>query len=555
MMRLSLICLIILFSCSKEVSVDQAAELISSEKLMNRIATFSSDDFQGRAPATKGGEKAISYLLDEYAKIGLKPINGSYTQDVKLKSYKKNVEKSSLVIKDGRKTIKLNTDDHNDPNITFWSSKQKESIDLKDKEILFVGYGVEASEFSWDDFKGADLKDKILLMLNNDPQIAKNGKLDPDYFKGESRTYYGRYTYKFEQAMKHGAAGVILIHTTASAGYGFSVLQHSGSSSHFAIDIENTGYQVDFLAHLDSLSSDKLARKFGKNLPELFKIANRPDFAPIATGLTLTSHIETELSEVNTKNVFGMIEGSDPNLKNQHILFSAHYDHEGVKEDATEGEDNVYNGAWDNASGSMSLLSLAESFVKLKPKRSIIFFHCAAEESGLLGSQYFVNKPPIPLNQIVADINIDMPNIYGLSRDLAVVGVNSNSLGDDLKELAKTISVSSAEKLLVTDDPNPNAGLFYRSDQVHFAKAGVPALFVQSGEDFPNKAKGFYNKKMEAVYHKASDEIDSDWDLSGLQRDLRLILKLAYKVANDNEAPTWHSGNEFESKYKQLYNK
>ena len=554
-LSISIILLITLFSCSKEVSIDQAAELITKDKLSNRIARFSSDEFEGRAPATKGGEKAIEYLLDEYAKIGLKPINGSFTQDVTLKSFKKIIGKSTVEIRDGRKKIKLRTDKDDNPNITFWSSKQKEIVNINKREIVFVGYGVEAPEYNWDDFKGTDLKGKVLLMLNNDPQIKKDGKLDPDFFKGESRTYYGRYTYKFEQAMKHGAVGVILVHTTASAGYGFSVLQGSGSSSHYAIDIENTGYQVEFLSHLDSLSSDKLARRFGKTLPDLFKIANKADFKPINTGLKISSHIETELSEVVTKNIFGMIEGSDSKLKEQYVLFSAHYDHEGVKSDATEGEDKIYNGAWDNASGSMALLSMAESLIKLNPKRSIIFFHCAAEESGLLGSQYFVNKPPVALNKVVADINIDMPNVYGLSNDIAVIGVNSNSLGDDLKAFAKSVPAPKLESLLVTDDPNPNAGLFYRSDQVHFAKAGVPSLFVQSGVDFPDKEKGFYNMKMKTVYHKTADEIDSDWDLTGLERDLRLILKLAYKVANDNEQPMWHKGNEFENKYNELYNK
>ncbi|MCB0279866.1 MAG: M28 family peptidase, partial [Calditrichaeota bacterium] len=439
------------------------------------------------------------------------------------------------------------------PSLTYFSTSQKEQVDIKDAEIVFVGYAVEAAEYNWDDFKGADLNGKIMLILNNDPQIMNGDQLDENYFKGETRTYYGRYTYKFEQAMRKGAAGAILIHTTRSAGYPFRVLQGSGKNTSYAIDIEGSGYQLDFVSHLDSLTSDKIARKMGKSLPELFQMALDPNFKPVSTGLKLSAHIETALSEVKTSNLFAKIEGSDPDLKSQHILFSAHYDHLGMNHTDTEGDDEIFNGAWDNASGSASLLSLAEAFTKVKPKRSIIILHCAAEESGLLGSEYFVKRPPLPLNQIVADINIDMPNIYGISSDMAVIGVNSNSMGDELKRFAKSVMVDEKQSLRITDDPDPNAGLFYRSDQVHFAKAGIPAIYIESGRKFIGKPDDFYERKNEEVYHRVTDQIDDDWDLNGLERDLRLIFRTIISVANSTEQPKWHSGNEFESAYKNLY--
>ena len=551
-MKFLIICLVFV-ACSKQ-EINGELE-IKKEVLKTRIATLSSDEFAGRAPATDGGQKAIDYIINQYKEIGLKPINGSFKQEVNLIGSKKNIENSFLRIRSETKSLSIGNDKEKNPNITYFSTSQKELVDIKNAEIVFVGYGVEAPEFGWDDFKGIDVKDKILLMLNNDPQLVKDGFLDPDYFKGITRTYYGRYTYKFEQAMKHGAAGAILIHTTQSAGYPFNILQGSGSEIHYAINVPNSGYQVDFLSHIDSLTSDRIAKKMGKTLPDLFEMALDKNFKPVRTGLYLTSQINTEMSQINTHNLFAKIEGSDPILKNQYILFSSHYDHEGIKPTDIEADDEIFNGAWDNASGSASILSIAEAFINMVPKRSILFFHCAAEESGLLGSEYFVAKPPVPLNQIVADINIDMPNIYGLSFDLAVIGVNSNSMGDDLKIFAKQVMVTENESLLVTDDPNPNAGLFYRSDQVHFAKAGIPSLFVGSGLKFIGKPDSFYSQKMATVYHKAADQIDSDWDLSGMERDLRLIFRTALKIANDKNQPKWHSGNEFENAFNELYKK
>jgi Zn-dependent M28 family amino/carboxypeptidase len=543
-----LLLILSLFACEQK---DTAINEISKDKMLEYVKTLASDEFEGRAPATEGGKKSIKYITDHFKKVGVKPIDGKYTQKVGLVRFQKNIEKSFVKIKNGRKNLAFKSDGDENSNFTFWSSNLKPSVDIKEAEIVFVGYGVEAPEHNWDDFGGMDLKGKVLLMLNNDPQVMKDGKLDPDYFKGEARTYYGRYTYKFEQAMKHGAVGAILVHTTYSAGYGYNILGNSGTTAHFAIDVPGTGYQLPFLAHVDSITSNKMAQTFGKTVPELFEMANKVDFKPVKTKLTLSSHIETEISKTETENIFGMIEGTDPVLKDQYLVFSAHYDHLGAH---GEGEDHIFNGAWDNAAGTASIMNLAEAFIKKPTKRSMIFFACAAEESGILGSQFFTENPPVKLNKMIANINIDMPNVHGESRDIAAVGVNASSVGDYIKEESKKIMVEG-KPLVATDDPNPNAGLMYRSDQVHFAKKGIPAVFVMSGVDYIGKEKDFNKRKMAEVYHKVGDEVDGDWDISVLERDIKIMYNVAKRIGNDKKQPKWHAGNEFESRYNELYKK
>ncbi len=496
---------------------------------------------------------AISYITEQFKAIGLQPIGGSYTQEMNLVKYAKDRSKSSMSIKQGRKNFPINADTESESNITYWSSTLNPIDDVKDAEIVFVGYGVEAPEFGWDDFKGVDVKGKILLMLNNDPQVTNaEGELDDAYFKGLTRTYYGRWTYKFEQAKKHGAAGAIIVHTTQSAGYGYHILGDAGIHDSYTIDAEGAGFQLPFMAHADSSLSNEMAKVAGKTLTELFEMAKTKEFQPVPLGLKLTSHIETKTEKTKTFNVMAKLEGTDPILKDQHIVFSAHYDHKGVQAHE-EGEDGVFNGAWDNASGTSSIIELARVLSQSPAKRSYIFLACAAEESGSLGSKFFTQSPPLPLKQIVADINIDMPTVFGLSSDMAIVGVNSNSLGDDLKEFAAMHPLPDGSAISVTDDPNPNAGLFYRSDQVNFAKKGIPALFVMSGRHFVNQPSEYQQKLRARMYHTVEDEWHEGWDLTGLVRDLEVIYQVAQKVGNAAEQPKWYEGNEFEGIYNELY--
>ncbi len=442
-------------------------------------------------------------------------MNGSYFQTVRLVGQKKVAGGSSLSIT-GKNRKKL--DFASDETLTYWSTAQKERVQISDAPLLFVGYGVEAPEENWDDFKGVEVDGKVLLFLNNDPPVTEAGR---ELFGGEARTYYGRWTYKFEQAMRKGAAGAFMIHTTPSASYGFNVVQHNGSEEHFALDLPGSGYQVDLLGWIDEATSNRIAQAMGSSLEDLFDMARSREFKPVDTGFRVSATIQNEIRRLETRNVLGMLEGSDPELKNQVIVFSAHYDHLGTNPQV-EGEDKIFNGAWDNASGTASILSLARAFSALqpRPKRSLLFLACAAEESGSLGSRWFVAQPPFDRSRLVGNVNIDMAQIFGVTSDISAIGLGTNSLGEALQ------SVASRQGVAVVGDTDPNAGSFYRSDQVNFAKAGIPALFINPGEDYREPLgfdpevyhDGARARALVADYERLRAEIDSLWQrLADLQ--------------------------------------
>ncbi|MCL4708186.1 M28 family peptidase [bacterium] len=535
------------------VSESDAVNLITQEDILKDVQVLSADDMAGRAPGTEGGEKAAAYIADRFKAVGLAPVNGSYFQPVRMVGMKKIAENSTFSLRHSSGELGYTSDS----TLTYWSSSQKEIVDIQDAPLVFVGYGVEAPEHAWDDFKGAEVAGKVLLFLNNDPPVTENGV---ELFKGQTRTYYGRWTYKFEQAMKHGAAGAIMIHTTPSASYGFNVVQHSGAEEHFALDLPNSGYQVDLLGWIDQPTAERIAQAMNTTLDGMFALAASRDFKPVDTGYRVTTHLETVIRKVETKNVIAMIEGSDPELKEQVIVFSAHYDHLGVNEDLP-GEDKIYNGAWDNALGTSCLITLGRAMASLqeRPKRSVLFLACAAEESGLLGSQWFVVNPPFALNRMVANFNVDMPQIFGLTSDIAAIGVDMSTLGEDLKAVAQQYTISSADAqagaMEVVGDPNPNAGSFYRSDQVNFAKAGIPALYLNPGKQYLQPPKVDIDEYHASHYHQVIDEINEAWDLSGCERDMRVFFQTALRVANASEMPRWIPGNEFEEEWKELHGK
>ncbi len=383
----------------------------------------------------------------------------------------------------------------------------------------------------------------MLLFLNNDPPVSEDGV---DLFGGEARTYYGRWTYKFEQAMAHGAAGALMIHTTPSASYPFSVASGSGERESFALDLPGAGYQVPLLGWIDEHLAAEIAATLGTDLDGLFEMGRDRSFAPIDTGYVVSAQIGTDVRQMSTFNVAGMLAGSDPELSDQVVVFSAHYDHIGMNPNV-EGDDKIFNGAWDNAAGVAAITPLAEAFAAGEsPRRSLLFLACAAEESGSLGSAWFVASPPLERSRLVGNFNIDMPQIFGVTRDIAAIGVETNSLGDALREAA------AAAGVVVTGDPNPAAGSFYRSDQVNFAKAGIPALFVNPGVDHDDL--GFDPREYrDAHYHQPSDEIRDQWELTGLVRDLQLVYAAATSVANADPMPHWAAGNEFEQEWRQLH--
>ena len=535
-----------------------AENQITARSLLADVEVLSSDQMEGRATGTTGEGKAAAFIAEQFARAGLLPVKAAvaetarvhaedYFQPVRLVGMKKVVDSSRLEITNIAGSLAFTPGE----SLTSWSTAQQSSVEITEAPLLFVGYGVEAPEYDWDDFKGVEVRGKVLLFLNDDPPVAENGV---ELFGGEARTYYGRWNYKFEQAMKHGAAGAFMIHTTESASYPFSVVQDSGITESFALDLPATGYQVDLLGWVDREQSEVIARSMGKTLEDLFSMAAQRSFAPIDTGYRVTARVETTVRRLESKNVVGMLEGSDAVLKDQVIVFSAHYDHLGVKS-GSEGEDRVFNGAWDNASGTACLLNLARAFASLpeRPRRSVAFLACAAEERGLLGSRWFVARPPIELRRIVANYNIDMTQIFELTTDVPAIGHDSNTLGDDLRQAVATAGRDLPYSLHVVGDTNPAAGSFYRSDQVNFAKKGIPALFIKPGTSYVEPLSFDPVEYHTRHYHQVSDEVNEYWDLSGAERDMRILFRAALRTASRDERPRWVEGNEFEAAWKELY--
>ena len=534
----------------KVLDVEAAAELITAQGIMASVKTLSDDAMEGRGTGTAGERKAADWIAEQFSSHGLKPMGADYFQKVELVGFKKDPETSTLTLTGPDGEIAY----ENEKTLTYWSSSQKEKVSLTDAKLLFVGYGVEAPEYNWDDFKGVDTQGKILVFLNNDPNVEG----EPEAFGGEARTYYGRWTYKFEQAMRKGAAGAIMIHTTPSAGYWWSVIGNAGLNESFSMRIPDTGYQLDLLAWMHIDLATVISKYIGETEESLFAKANKRDFQPMELPVTLSTEMNITLRNTDSQNVIGVWEGSDPQLKDEYVLFSAHYDHLGKKD---EGEgDLIYNGAWDNGSGTASIIEIAKAFSKsgIRPKRSVAFVACAAEERGLLGSQYFVAKPPVELKRIVANLNVDMVQIFGMTRDVVAIGHDANSLGAALKRLTDQATAPGPEGTPVTlalkGDQNPNAGSFYRSDQVSFAKAGIPALFMLPGTDFVDTLAVDPAQYRTAHYHQLADEVNEHWNLAGCERDMRITFKLALETAN-GPMPTWNPGNEFENTWKALHGK
>lgn len=552
-LRINLLLTALLFiSCnSTGLQESEALQLIDKNDILRDVIVLSSDEMEGRAPATEGEVKAADFISKRFKSNDLLSFDGSYFQKFQMVKSKKISEKSSLSISNQNIDLQYKSE----VNLTYYSTSQKEVIEIKDAPLIFVGYGVKAPEYRWDDYKGFDLTGAVLLFLNNDPPITENGE---ELFEGEARTYYGRWTYKLEEAERLGAAGAIIIHTNKSAGYPYSVVQHMGSGENFELDIQDKHSGLNLVAWIDSTISNTIARSIGTNLQGLFEMSANRNFEPIDTGYKIVSHIETIFEKVKTKNVIGLLPGRDPILKNQYIVLTAHYDHLG-KNNELEGDDKIYNGAEDNALGVASIINLAKAFSALQeqPRRSIIFLACAAEESGLLGSQWFVENSPVNKNQLIANFNIDGQQLFGMTSDISAVGLEMSTLGETLKEIAGLykVKMKSGEivDLEVKSDLWPNSGSFYRSDQIHFAKAGIPAIYINPGISHIEKLPFDIDEYWYAHYHKVIDEVNDAWNLSGCERDLRVQFQTILKVANDDEIPRWVVGNEFEAEWMELH--
>ncbi len=511
----------------------ETGNFITADGIMEDVMALSVDSMEGRAPGTVGEERAIRYIARRFEEVGLEPVDEDYLLPVELVGMTKDLEASSLTMAGPNGTLGVSEGD----GFTYWSTAEEPVVDLEDVPLVFVGYGVQAPEHDWDDFKGQDMTGKVLLFLNSDPPVTEDGE---ELFGGEARTYYGRWTYKFEMADRLGAAGAIMIHTTESASYGFGVIGNTGTRQ-----IWQRTYRVPLLAWMDSTATEQVAAAMDTDLAGLFEMAAQRDFRPVDTGFTVDAHIETDIERVQAHNVAGVVPGSDPELADQYLVFTAHHDHLGM-DPSLEG-DQIYNGALDNSLGVASIIAAAEAMVAAEPARSVMFVSVTAEEGGLLGSSAFVADPPVPLDQIVANFNVDSPQVFGETNDVAAIGIDMNSLGQEFTAVAEEWGLEAK------GDPNPNAGSFYRSDQVAFAKAGIPALYLQAGTDYVNELGFDPGEYKLARYHQVTDEVTDEWDLRGTARDMRLLVEVALRVANGEEQPRWVAGNEFEEEWRELY--
>ncbi|MEO7775063.1 MAG: M20/M25/M40 family metallo-hydrolase [Steroidobacteraceae bacterium] len=518
---------------------DAAAQSITGDYLGAQISTISGDEYEGRGPATPGDERTRKYLAGELQALGYEPggVAGTWEQAFDIVGIDAKMPKQWSFRKDG-KTLSLKWHDQ----YIAASGVQSPGGAIKDAEVVFVGYGIQAPEFQWDDFKGVDLKGKVLLMMNNDPDW------DPALFAGNTRLYYGRWGYKYESAARAGAAGAIIIHTTASAGYPFQVVQSSWSGEQFQLPagpeprIQAQGWATEDAAK-------QLAALGGQDLAQLMESAKSRNFTPVPLGVMTSLQFNNTVKKKVTANVAGLLRGSDPKLAHQVVVFTAHHDHLGIGEPDKTG-DRIYNGALDNGAGVAQILAVAKAFKALPtpPRRSVLILFVAAEEQGLLGSAWYAQHPTFPAGNIAANFNVDGGNVWGRSSDVTYIGKGKSSLDTVIEAFAKR------QDRIVNPDAVPDRGFFYRSDQFSFAKIGVPAFYFHTPEHFRGKPAGFAAQVIkdweENRYHQPSDEFDPNWNFDGMIEDAQLVFLAGLAVANDDALPTWAAGDEFEAARK-----
>jgi Zn-dependent M28 family amino/carboxypeptidase len=518
---------------------------VDTDAVLAHIKTLSSDEFEGRGPGTKGEDLTVDYLTDQFKKLGLKPGNadGTFIQKVPLVGI--TPAPAPLIFKKGNEMKELKWRD----DVVAWTKHVADSASLDNSELVFVGYGVVAPEYNWDDYKDVDVKGKTLVMLVNDPPVpdpTKSEELDPKTFGGKAMTYYGRWTYKYEIAAQKGAAGALIIHETGPAGYPFDVVQQKVTEQFDLVTPDKNMGRVNIEGWISTDQGRALLKMANEDFDALKKQAATRDFKPVALGVTASMTINNKLRTIDSRNVVAKLEGRDPTLKNEYVVYTAHWDHLGIGP-AVNG-DRIYNGAQDNASGTAGLLEIARAFTKLPqpPKRSILFLSVTAEEQGLLGSEYYAVTPIYPLTKTAANINMDGLNVYGRTKDITLIGLGASDLDDYVRDAA------GEQGRIIRADPEPEKGFYYRSDHFNFAKQGVPALDPDSGIEYVGKPAD-YGKKVrdnytEHDYHQPSDIVRPDWDLSGAREDLKVFFTVGYRIAEANKLPEWKPGNEFKAK-------
>jgi Zn-dependent M28 family amino/carboxypeptidase len=528
-----------------------ALEAITPDGLLAHIKVLASDEFEGRAPGSKGEELTVKYITDQFKKIGLKPGNpdGTYTQEVPLAGIKSEPQ-MSFVTRD--KTMDLKFPD----DFVASSARLQPEIKIDKSDLIFVGYGVVAPEYGWDDYKNVDVKGKTLLMLIGDPPIPDPkapSKLDDKIFKGKAMTYYGRWTYKYEIAAKKGAAAAIIIHETEPAAYPWQVVRSSWSKENFELDNPNKNMEAIPARSWITLDvAKKLLTDSGQDFDALKKSAITKNFRPVVLKAKANIDIKQQVRAFKSHNVIGKLEGSDPKLNGEYVIYTAHWDHLG-RHPEMQG-DQIFNGAIDNASGVASIIEIAGAFMKINPppKRSVLFMATTAEEAGLLGAKYYAEHPLYPLEKTLADINLDSMNVWGKAHDIEDLSLGFSTLDDLLAAAAKQ------QGRTAIPDSRPDKGKIYRADNFEFSKVGLPSLYVGKGEHLLSRPETAPLKSDEydsTDYHQVTDEVNPDWDLSGAVQDVQLVFEVGYEVANGDKFPEWKPGNEFKPKRDAMMKK
>ena len=522
-----------------QTNIKQAEESINITNFTEHIKKLASDEFAGRAPSSPGEEKTIQYLKSEFEKLGWQPGNGdSFFQKVPLVKLTSTPNKSLEIKGTGRGASLAHGS-----NYVAVTRRMVDEVNVENSELVFAGYGIVAPEYNWNDYAGLDVKGKTVVVMVNDPGFATG---DSSLFTGKAMTYYGRWTYKYEEAARQGAEGVFIIHDTPPAGYPWFVVQGGWTGPQFYMEAADKN--ASRCAVEGWISTDGARHIFahaGLNYDELTKAAAKPGFKARSFGLTYSLTLKNEIEHSVSNNVIALFPGTDH--KDEYIIYSAHWDHFGINPEM-EG-DNIFNGARDNATGTAALIEIARAFSELqpKPRRSILMLAVTAEEQGLLGSAYYAANPIYPLNKTVAVLNMDALNIFGKMQDITVIGLGNSDLDDYVTEAAK------AQNRYVRPDPEPNKGIFFRSDHFSFAKQGVPALYTKMGIDHVKKSKAEILEASQdwtsRLYHKPDDEYDPDyWDLSGAVDDMRLLFRIGQKLSMEDHFPRWKEGSAFKAK-------
>jgi Zn-dependent M28 family amino/carboxypeptidase len=512
----------------------RAAGAITGAAYRAQVEALAADDLEGRAPGSEGERKTIEYLEKEFLELGLQPVaGGDFRQDVALVEITGSGQFLSFAKGGGGMTLAYGED------MVIGSRRVQDSASVADSEVVFVGYGIHAPETGWDDYAGIDMRGKTALILVNDPGFVTG---DEALFRGKAMTYHGRWTYKFEEAARQGAAAAIIVHETLPAAYDWDVVRNSWSGPQFHLDrADGNAGRTALEGWITEARARQLIELAGEDFDALKAAAVKRGFRPVPLGVTANGGVRNSIRRKRSPNLAGVMPGKD--RPDEYVVYMAHWDHLGLG-DSPDG-DRIYNGAVDNATGVAGILTIARAYRDMLPgaSRSVLFLAVTAEESGLVGSEYYVEHPLVPLEKTAAVINIDALAPLGRARDLEVVGYGASELEDVLAVAAKN------QNRTLTPDRRPEAGYFYRSDHFNFAKAGVPALYVKSGTQLRDRPEGSGKALLDDYqanrYHKPGDEYSEDWDVAGTIEDLRLLFEVGARVASEPDWPAWRAGNEF----------